>query len=329
VHVRESGHGERDHGSGGVELHGAWEERRKRPSDDEEKTRGGGERLTRSERDHGVNEGEIFALKVVDVSEHLGLGVVSAVRAKREESKVSVGRVEKSSQRRKNELEDRLSQELGSPLELLRQEARLSQPSSAQSRSRGDPDELLRSDGLSSSGLDKDVGQSEEIGDSDTLVESNSDGGSVDSSKVDPGVVGDGVKSLGSSGSGGGDGEGVEEVLVLDGVRGGRDGNESLLEDVGEGVDLGGDSSKTSGTVVAEEGRKEDEVSSSPSRLNQGKILVHLHSVHGSHVGEQSLSSADVTGSLLPSDVLLSSYGAATEKGGGQFERRRREESKR
>ena len=178
-------------------------------------------------------------------------------------------------ERRRNELEDRLSQELGSPLELLRQEARLSQTSGAQSRSRSDLHELLRSDGLSSSGLDEDVGQSEEIDDSNTLVEGDSDGGSVDSSKVDPGVVGDGVKSLGSSGGGGGDREGVEEVLVLDGVRGGGDGNENLLEDVGEGVDLGGNSSKTFGTVVAEEGKEnEDEVSSSSSRLEQSEVVL-------------------------------------------------------
>lgn len=52
------------------------------------------DKLTRSERNHRVNEGKILALKVVDVSEHLGLGVVGAVRTKREKSKVIAGRVE-------------------------------------------------------------------------------------------------------------------------------------------------------------------------------------------------------------------------------------------
>ena len=48
-----AGHRERNHGRGRVELHRA-----------------------RSEGDHGVDEREILALEVVDVPEHLGLGVV-------------------------------------------------------------------------------------------------------------------------------------------------------------------------------------------------------------------------------------------------------------
>lgn len=55
VDASEARHGEGDHGRRRVELHRA-----------------------RSERDHGVDEREVLALEVVDVPQHLGLGVVGA-----------------------------------------------------------------------------------------------------------------------------------------------------------------------------------------------------------------------------------------------------------
>jgi hypothetical protein len=203
---------------------------------------------TGSERDHGVNEREILALEVVDVSEHLGLGVVGAVRAKTSlESDAS----KNCGERRLNSLEDRLSQILAGPPELLREEACLPERGAAQSSFGRELDKLLRSDRLSSRSLDEDVREGEEIHETDTFVKSHSDGGVVDAAKVDLGIVGDRVKLGGSPGSGGRDGERVEEVGVDDRVGGGREGGEGLLEDVGEGVNLGGDSSKALGSVVA------------------------------------------------------------------------------
>lgn len=188
--VAELGPGDRDHLGGGVQLHGAG-----------------------TERDHRVGEREILVLEAVDVTEHLGLGVVR--------------------------VEDLVGQVLGGTDEALIEDlggARLGDVQLV-----GDAEEVGGRGTIAGENLDELL----QLGLVDGLVKGDTDGLGIKLADVDTGS--EGLLDEGISTTLDLDGQGVKEALVLDLVTSLLD---SLGKDDGHVVDALGDLLDTSRSVV-------------------------------------------------------------------------------
>jgi len=210
--------GDGDHAAGAVQLHRAT-----------------------AEGDHAVGEAEILGGEVVDVAEHLRLGVML--------------------------VEDGVGEDLRGPGQF-----------SGDGRLCG-LSEVCERDGRLRRGRGKDIDQIDQVLGGNALIKGNTNTVAVDLAKVDVRGVGCSMDSL-CAGDGTSDikSEGVKECNVLGLV---SKALHRRLEDLGEAMNLVGDTMKTVRSVV--------------------------HSIHRRHIGEKSLGGADVAGCLLTTDMLLAS----------------------